>query len=67
MPLAWANKNVVVRVQQPVEQPIESIQYVDIPSYDKISDIEHKNGKRLVNTREKDDETHEIKRQLQEG
>jgi hypothetical protein len=46
MPLAWASKTV----------------HVDIPTYDKISDIEHKNGKRLVNTREKNDETHEIKR-----
>jgi hypothetical protein len=54
MPLAWASKNIAVHV--------ESIQYVDIPTYDKISDIEHKNGKRLVNTREKNDETHEIKR-----
>jgi len=48
MPLAWASKNIAV--------------HVDIPTYDKISDIEHKNGKRLVNTREKNDETHEIKR-----
>lgn len=65
MPLAWANKKVDI---QPIEEPvIETIQYVDLPTYDKISDIEHKNGKRMVSTRKEDNETYEIKRQLQEG
>ena len=57
MPLAWTNKKITV---QPVAE--ETIQYVDIPTYDKISDIEYKNGKRMVSTRKKDDETYEIKR-----
>jgi hypothetical protein len=63
MPFSWSNK----KVQVHIEQPVESIQYVDIPTCDKISYIEHKNGERMVSTREKDDETHEIKGQLQKG
>ncbi len=63
MPFAWSNKKIIIQV----EQPNETIQYITIPVYDKISDIEHKNGKRLVNTRQKDNETHEIKGYIQEG
>ncbi len=62
MPFAWSKK---VQTQIQVETPQESIQYVDMPTYDKISDIEHKNGKRLVNAREKNDETDEVQGDLQ--
>lgn len=61
MPFAWSNKKQILIA---IEQPFETIQYVDIPTYDKISVIEHKNGKRMVNTRQKDNETYEIKRYL---
>lgn len=62
MPFAWSNKKILVQT----EQPSETIQYITIPTYDKISDIEHKNGKRLVNTRQKDNENNEIKGYIQE-
>lgn len=54
MPFAWSNIKVKVIPQQ---QPIpEDTQIVTLPVYDKISDIEHKNGKFMDGTRKKDDE-----------
>lgn len=68
MPLAWSKK--VQNFSQPPPPPPpspneETIQKIDLPIFtNKISLIEHKNGKRLDNTRQKDDETHEIKGDL---
>ena len=56
MPFAWSNIKVPVQ-QPPLQQPTqEDIQIVILPAYDKISDIEHKNGKFMDGTRKKDDE-----------
>ena len=48
----------------PVQQDVT---VVTLPTYDKISPIEHKNGKSLVGARKKDDEAHEVKGDVQEG
>lgn len=64
MPFPWSNK--LARVI-PISQP-DVIQIVELPVVDdKISSIEHKNGERLVNPCEEDDEAHEVKGHLQEG
>lgn len=64
MPFPWSKKyNRVIPVSQP-----EVPQIVELPTLDdKISSIEHKNGERLDNSRQKDDEAHEVKGVLQEG
>lgn len=63
MPFAWSKKVIVI---QPEEE--ETIQKVELPVFDdKISLIEHKNGKRLVNACEKNDETNEVQGDLQKG
>lgn len=58
MPFAWST--IKVPVQQPVKPieqipQLEDVQTVTLPSYDKISDIEHKNVE-VDGTRKKDDE-----------
>ncbi len=70
MQFIWAKQirnQQLLRQQQSIiiEHKEEDIQTVNLPMYDKISDIEHKNGKRLVNTRQKDNENNEIQRDLQ--
>jgi hypothetical protein len=56
MPLAWANKKMVVHVHIPQPEQTETVQEVIIPTYDKISVLEHKNGKLLDDTSKKDNE-----------
>ena len=53
MPFIWT-RQLQHRVVLPVEQ--ESVQTVFLPTYDKISDIEHKNGKFMDGTRQEDNE-----------
>jgi hypothetical protein len=73
-------QQVVVPVAVPVQEPepvltisippaVEDVvQSVDLPVIDdKISPIEHKNGECLADTREEDDEAHEVEGDLQEG
>ena len=50
MPFAWSNIKVPVQQQQ-----LEDVQIVTLPTYDKISDIEHKNVE-VDGTCKKDDE-----------
>jgi hypothetical protein len=64
MSFIWSRK-VRQQLQQTPQKESEDIQTVNLPTYDKISDIEHKNGKRLVSTRQKDDENNEIEGNLQ--
>ena len=46
----------------------EDVQEVVLPTFnDKISVLEHKNGKRLVSTRQEDNEGNEVKGDLQKG
>lgn len=70
MSFAWTKQVRQLQYQPQVQPPTnsEDVQEVVLPTFnDKISVLEHKNGKRLVSTRQEDNEGNEVKGDLQKG